>query len=174
MHITDLELSSRGVKHSQERIHTDIRLTFRAKIFLLFLSSSDPWWHWALVSLRCWWIFKRPQFTTNVSISYAKENFYHVSPNQIIWMKMLSVLSLSASTLGLDAGEKSMPADEDCSLCTPRSLHAFSSQWKWVWPPEPSEYETCMTPQPPSLPCHKERPSFVNTFVSAIGWALCR
>lgn len=154
MHVIDLELSSRGVKHSQERIHRDIRLTFRAKIFLLFLSSSDPWWDWALVSLRCWWIFKRPQFTTNVSISYANENFYHVLPNQIIWMKTLSVLSLSASTLGLDVGEKSMPADEDCSLCTPRSLHAFPSQRKWVWPPEPSEYETCMTPQPPSLPSH--------------------
>lgn len=33
-------------------------LTFRAKIFLFFFSSSEPWWDWALVSLLCWWIFK--------------------------------------------------------------------------------------------------------------------
>lgn len=49
------------------------RLTFRAKIFLLFLSSSDPWCDWALVSLRCWWIFKRPQSPTSVNQVYPKQ-----------------------------------------------------------------------------------------------------
>lgn len=31
--------------------------TFLARIFLLFFSSSEPWWDWALVSLLCWWSF---------------------------------------------------------------------------------------------------------------------
>lgn len=29
--------------------------TFLARIFLLFFSSSEPWWDLALVSLLCWW-----------------------------------------------------------------------------------------------------------------------
>lgn len=121
-----LQLSSHAVKNS-ERIQRDTWLTFRARIFLFFLSSSDPWWDWAFVSLRCWWIFKRPQFTTNVCISYPLmkiSNMFY--PIKLFGWKIFPCSACLPPSWGLGVWEKRMPEDEDLR-CFPQFLPAFLS-----------------------------------------------
>jgi hypothetical protein len=111
-----LELSSYAVKNSQKYRNT--RLTFRAKIFLFFLSSSDPWCDWALVNLRCWWIFKRPRFPHPQCKQISHKQFpnenllQHVWTHQIVGIKRKSFLAYLPPGSGLDVWEKSKLGDE--------------------------------------------------------------